>query len=254
MAVSGSGKDKLLRHARIYIGGYDLSGDARTVSSLDSRFGEVDITGWSEFVKNFLPDWHLQAGVRGFQALLNDTAGRAFNRLKDAENSSQLSFCFGGGGEPAVPDPAYHLPSIQLGDMAGCDGKAAAIGPMDFLPDAGQFSTNFQKVLGFVLRGPTSLSGNLTASSATSVDFGAASSAGYTAIIHVLSTSSGNFAMTVKHSTDDSSFSTLGTFTTTGGSIGSELLTGSGSVNRYVAFDAQRTAGTITVIVTFVRN
>jgi hypothetical protein len=114
--------------------------------------------------------------------------------------------------------------------------------------------TNFYKPYGVVLQGAVSLSATQAASSAISADGVAASTAGWTAIIHILATSSGNFALKIRHSTDDSNWSDLGTFTTTGGAVGSELLTGSGSVNRYVAFDATRTAGTITAVVTFVRN
>lgn len=256
MAVSPSGKDKLLRHARIYVGGYDLSGDSRSVSNLDNTFGEVDASGWSELVRNYLPDHMLQAGIRGYQAILNDATGRAFDQLKDAENTSQLSFCFGGGGEPAVPDPAYILPSIQMNDIAGFDSSLAVLSGVDFIPDASQMTDNFQAVMGNVLHGEGdgALSATLAASSSNSIDNGASSANGFIAIIHIIATASGNFAFKIRHSTDDSAWADLVTFSADGSTVTSELASGSGTVNRYVAFDAARTGGTVTAICTFVRN
>ena len=253
MAVTTSGKDKVLRWTRIYVSGYDLSGDARTFGSLDNSFAEVDFTGWSEAVRNYLADGHRVVGVRGFQALMNDTSGRAFDRLKAANTAGRLSICFGGGGEPSAGDPAYHLPSIQMMAPQGLDGSAAAI-TADFIPDARQVSTLTDNPMGVVLRGPTSMSSTVTASSSNSHDNGGATTSGWSAILHVLSTSSGNFAFKIRHSSDDSSWSDLGTFTANGSAVTSELLTGSGTVNRYVAFNAARTAGTVTVVVTFARN
>lgn len=250
MAATASGKDKLLRFARLYVGGYDLSGDARTVSSLDNRVGEVDITGWSELVRNYVSDDLRQTGIRGFQALMNDTAGRAYAILKDAENSHIVSYCFGGGGEPAVPDPAYLLHSVQMMDTAGLEGQAAIINA-DFLPHAGNYSATAINPMGVVLQGATSLSSTTTGSSH---DNAAATTAGYHAHLHVLATSSGNFAITIEHSSNDSAWSTLATFTSTAGSITAERVTGSGTVNRYVRSVLTRTAGTITTVITFARN
>ena len=256
MAVTPSGKDKLLRHLRLYVGGYDLSGDSRTFGNAMGTFGEVDFTGWSELVRNYLADGWLQAGLTGYQALMNDTSGRALDQLQLSGNSqaSQISLCFGGGGEPAVPDPAYLLPSIQLNDLQAFDGSAAVLSGIDFRPDAAQYTTNFAKAWGIVLQGPTALSATQAASSSISADNGASSSDGFIAHLHILSTSSGDFAFKIRHSADDSAWSDLVTFSADGSAVTAELASGTGTVNRYVAFDATRTAGTVTAICTFVRN
>lgn len=256
MAVSPSGKDKLLRHLRLYVGGYDLSGDSRTFGNAMGSFSEVDMTGWSELVRNYLADGWLQAGLTGYQALMNDTSGRALDQLQLSGDSqaSQLSLCFGGGGEPAVPDPAYLLPSIQLNDLQGFDGSAAVFSGVDFRPDAAQYSSNFAKSLGIVLRGPTALSATLSASSSNSADNGVSTSSGFIAHLHILSTASGNFTFKIRHSADDSAWSDLVTFSADGSAVTAELASGAGTVNRYVAFDAARTAGTVTAVCAFVRN
>lgn len=253
MAVTTSGKDKILRWTRLFYGGYDLSGDARTIGSITNTIGRGNVHGWSESIVTYLSDGRREVGVTGFQAILNDATGRSFAQLRDPAVSSRLLICFGGGGEPTYGDPAFLLPSMLMSSPLSVDGNVWMINT-DFEVDASQTTTNLDNPAGVTLRGATSLSASLTVSSSTSFDFGAASANGWSAVIQVLATSSGNFAMTIKHSTDDSSFATLGTFTTTGGSIGSEFLSGSGTVNRYVGFDAQRTAGTITVAVGFARN
>jgi len=256
MAVTFSGKDKLMRFTRLYVGGYDLSGDSRTFGNAQSEFNGVDLTGWDELVRNFLADGWLQAGITGYQALMNDATGRALDQLQLSGDSqaSQLSLCFGGGGEPAVGDPAYVLSSIQMNDLMGFDSSAAVLSGIDFMPDASQLSSNFAKVLGHVLRGPTSLTATLSASSSNTVDGGAQTTAGGIAILHILATSSGDFAFKLRDSTDDSSFADLASFTLDGSAVGSELITFSGTVDQYVGFDAQRTGGSCTAVCTFIRN
>lgn len=248
MAVTTSGKDKTVNFARIFVGGYNLSGDARTFSSLSGNYGEADFTGWSESVRNFLRDNAMAIGIRGFQAIVNDAAGRAFTILKDVPNNN-VSILFGGGGEPAVGDPAYLLPAVQLMDTGGLEGPVAII-QADFVPLAGTTAVSASP-FGVVLSPATSISSTTTYSSH---DNEAATANGWQAVIHITATSSGNFAFVVEHSTDDSSFATLGTFTTTGGSVTSEYLSGTGTVNQYVRLVATRTAGTVTPIVTFARG
>jgi len=250
MAVTTSGKDKLLRHARLYVGGYDLSCDARTVSSLDLRYEEADLTGWCELVRNYIPGSPLLTGIRGFQGLMNDTAGRSYAVLKDADNLSQVSFLFGGGGAPAVGDPAYLMPSVQLGDLAGWDSMAATISA-DFLPDSNQVAANTKKPLGVVLQNATGLTATTTNGSH---DNEAGTTNGWQANLHVTATSSGDYAFVIEDSTNDSDWTTLGTFTADGSAVTSEYLTGSGAVDRYVRVVSTRTAGTVTAIITFARG
>ena len=257
MAATPGGKNKLMRSARIYVGGYDLSGDSRTFGTAMGTFGEVDFTGWSELVRNYLADGWLQAGITGYQALMNDTSGRALDQLQLSGDStaSQLSLCFGSGGaDPAVPDPAYVLPSIQLNDLQGFDSAAAVLSGVDFRMDAAQYDANIAKTLGHVMRGPTTLSATLSASSSNTVDGGGQTTEGGFAILHILSTASGNFAFKLRDSSDDSSFADLASFTLDGSAVGSELITFSGTVDQYVGFDAARTGGSCVAVCTFVRN
>ncbi len=250
MAATASGKDKVQRYARLFVGGYDLSGSARAVGSLDNNFGEVDITGWSESVKNFLADYRRVVGIRGFQAIVDDTAGKSFAVLKDAPNDHIVTMGLGGGGEPVVPDPAYLVYGLQLNDNTGWEGGAAIINA-DFIPSQTNYNVSADNPWGHVLQGASSLSSTTTGSSH---DNEAASSNGFHAHLHVLATSSGNFAITIEHSTNDSAWATLATFTSTAGAITAERQVGTGTVNRYVRSVLTRTAGTITVFIAYARN
>ncbi len=248
-----AGKNKLQRFMRLYCGGYDLSGDARVLSSLDNKFAWVDLTGWSDAIRAGLADGQRQVGVRGFQALLNDAAAGAFTALKNADNTQIVSVALGSGTEPAVSDPAYLLASAQISDNAGWDGRAAAINA-DFVPDAAQANANAVRPWGKVLLPLTALAAT---TNGTAINNGAASTAGAHAQLHVLATAAGNFAFTLEHSTTGAfagEEATLMTFTANGSAITAERQVAAGTVNQYVRFRAVRTGGTCSVVCTFARN
>lgn len=247
-----AGKNKLTRFARMYVGGYDLSGSTRTVGSLDNMFEGVDLTGWSQLVRNEIADKVRQVGIRGYQALMDDTASSgSFSVLKDGNNSYAASLLMGGGAAPAVGDPAYHIPAVQMTDLAGWDGKAAAI-TADFIPLQSQFSGSYyDNPFGVVLEYDQSLS---STTNETSVDNGASSSSGGSAVLQVIASSGGTWVLKVQHSTDNAAWSDLITFSANGSAIATEFSSVTGTVNRYLRFQATRTTGTLTAICTFARN
>lgn len=245
-----AGRNKLLRYTRFYLDGYDISGDARAVDSLDCMYTEVDMSGWNVTVRNYLSDQMLQVGVRGFQALLNDTASSgAFTLLKTHTSGHEISVLFGGGGEPDEGDPAYLIGGVQMNDPIGFDGGAAVISA-DFLPESGVTQGN---PWGVILSDATSLS---TSTEKAEVDNGAASTNGYQCNLHVTATSSGNYTLAIEHSTTGlwaGEEATLHTFTATGNAITSEHGSGTGTVRQYVRFVATRSGGSCTPVVTFAR-
>lgn len=244
-----AGKNKLLKYARIYVNGYDLSGDARTFDSLDCQFGDQDMSGWSNQTRMYLADQRLIVGVRGFQALLNDAAAGAYTILKTPTGvtQKQVSVLFGGGAAPAAGDLAYLLAGAQLNDQSGLDGQALNI-KADFLPMPG---VTVGMPWGVVLHPATSLAAT---TNGTSINNGAGTTTGWQANLHVTVSSGGTWAFTIEHSTNGSSWSTLGTFTINGSAVASEHLTDVGTVNQYVRFVATRTGGSVTPICTFART
>ena len=245
-----AGKNKTLRWMRVFIGGYNLSGDARTLGTLENNFEAADMTGWSEGVYNFIAGSPRHVAVRGFQALLNDAAAAAFAILKDAENSARLSILFGGGTEPAIGDPAFLIGSVQMGDLAGWDGLAATISA-DFLPESSQYAAGVDDPLGKVLHPETSLSAT---TNGTSVDNGASSANGGHANLHATVSSGGTWAFKIQHSPDNAAWADLMTFTINGSAIASEQKVVTGTIDRYTRFVATRTSGSVTPVCTFARN
>lgn len=249
MAATPSGKDKILRWARLYASGYDLSGDARTFGSCDLAVGEVERGGWSEAHRHFILDDVYTLGIRGFQALMNDATAGAFTRLSDTTLTSIVDLVFGGGGEPAIGDPAYMLLAEQFNAMAEVDDRKGVL-TADFLPDQGQYEAYQYYPLGILHHDAAT---QITATkNATSVDWGAAHTAGGWANLHVLTTASGDYAFKLQHSTNDADWSDISgaTWTIDGSAIAAESTNFAGTINRYTRFVATRTAGSIYAVVT----
>lgn len=250
MAATTSGKDKILRWCRVFYGGYELSGDARTIGTLENNFLEADITGFDETMRNYLSSGIHEVGITGFQAIMNDTANRSLDSFQSASDSDRISVLFGGGGEPAIPDPAYLLASIQMTASVSFEGFVGLI-QADFMSDAAQHDANADNPLGVVLCNQALT----TTSSLASHDNGVSTTSGWHANLHITATTSGDYSFAVEHSTNDADWNTLGTFTIDGSAVTSEHLADSDNpVNRYTRLTATRTAGSCTAVLTFARN
>jgi hypothetical protein len=250
MAVqTTSGKDKILRWLRVFYGGYELSGDARTIGTMENMFGEADVTGWNEALRNFISDTRREVGISGFQCLMNDDTNKSMDLLKNPNSSNRVSILFGGGGEPTDADPAYFLPSVHVNTSTDFDSPLGVL-QADFLMDAAQYDANTSNPFGIVLinKAVTALDVRL------SHDNEGSTTNGWHANLHITATASGNFSFIVQDSPDDAVYSELDTFTADGSAITSEHMSGSGTVDRYVRMRAEFTAGTCTAICTFARN
>jgi len=242
--MANKGKNKMTRWMRFFVDGYNLSGDARTVGSLEQVYDEVSLHGWSEAVVNYVAG-HKATGIIDMQVLLNDASSGAFEQLKSA-GADRASVLFGGGAEPTFGDPAYLIEVQQLKDVASFDAGAAVIN-VDLLPEAG----NDHQPMGVVIHPENSINATTTGDS---IDNGAGTTNGFHASLHITAQSSGNYEFKIEHSTNDIDWATLGTFTVDGSAIGSEQLTGTGTVNQYVRFVATKTAGSVTPVCVFARD
>lgn len=251
--MANPGKNKSTRWMRVFVSGYNLSGDARTFGELMNRFEGIDYTGWSESVHNYLSDGRRMVGITGFQAFVNDTAGRAFAALKHASslaNRGNVSMLFGGGAEPEIGDVAYHIPSIQIIDTTGFDGGAGVINA-DFRFDTADFTANFDAPFGVVAHPETSLSAT---TNGASINNGASSPDGLSAVLHVPVSSGGTWVFKVQDSPDNSAWADVLTFSANGSAVASEFASASGTVDQYIRFQATRTSGTVTPVCTVARN
>ncbi|HUW78769.1 MAG TPA: hypothetical protein VMV52_08490 [Candidatus Nanopelagicaceae bacterium] len=251
-AVTQSGKDKTMRWARLYISGYDLSGDARSFGTLANGIAEVERTGWSEAHRNYIADDLRMVGISDLQVMLNDTSVAAYDRLITESNNTIIDLAFGGGGEPAIGDPVYMLRSEQISAVANLDGKLAIMSA-NFAADTDQYTAGAYNPFGVVLQDAAT---QITATiSEDSVDHGAATTAGAWANLHVLTTASGDYAFKLQDSANDTDWADIvgATWTIDGSAIAAESIEFTANTARYVRFVATRTAGSIYAVCTFGR-
>lgn len=246
--MANTGRNKLVKYARIFVDGYDLSGDARNISSAGIGYGEVNMTGWSNTSMQYLTDKYLNGGIEGFQAHFNDTANSgSYANLKDSASGKEVMLFLGGNAEPTDGDIAYILASAQTSANITFDGGATIINA-NFRMDTVTYN---EWPLGNVISPNTSRSATFQG---VTLDNGAATANGWHAILMVIASTGGTWSFAVRHSTDDASYSDLATATLNGSTIGSEHLGGTGTVNRYVRLEGIRTSGTVTVVCGFARN
>ena len=227
------------KHYRLFLDEFDMSGDARTVGSCGITFKEDDVSGWSDGVLNFLLG-HGQASIDGFQAVFNNTAVTgAYTELKGREEYL-ASLLVGIRAAPAIGDPCFMCP-LEQGQI-----KIAGDGPvlMDVSligPGQGFTVPSGTGVFGAVLAPKTTFT--ITTSSA-SVDNLASSANGLHAFLYVFTAETvGSWALKVQHSTNDSAWSDLITFTSTGVAVTGEQKTVTGTVNRYLRAQWTYTGG-----------
>jgi len=132
---------KVMRWARMFVGAYDLSGDARVFNSMDNSVGDADLSGWSDAHHWFVTDGHRLVGIKGWQGFLNDAAAGAWAVLKQvaaAPVGQIVTVAFGSGNEPALGDATYQLAGFQVTDNGVNDSGRPVIN-VDFFMDAGDY-------------------------------------------------------------------------------------------------------------------
>jgi len=245
--MANTGKNKLVKYARMYVDGYNISGDARTFSSAGIGYGEVDMTGWSNTSMQFLSDKMLMAAIDGFTAHMNDTASSgSLPLLQTPAAGKEFMLFLGGNAEPTDGDIAYIMAGSQLSSNITFDGGASVINA-NVRMDTVDYN---EWPLGNVISPATSRSSTWQG---TTLDNGVATANGWHAVIMVIASDGGTWTLKVRHSTDDVAYSDLGG-TLDGSAIASEHVGGTGTVNRYVRFEGTRTSGTVTCVCGFARN
>ena len=248
-----AGKDKLLRWARLYRGAFDLSGQTREIGDMANAVDFANFHSIADAVKWGTAQGHRNIGITGYQALMDDTAVTGSHTLlKAPDDSTQVTVLFGGSAVPAVGDPAYIMGgALQIADNPRTFTENVALLQADFISDGAQELTG--NPLGRALSINTSIAITTTGTSFNSYEDASSANGGY-ATLHILATSSGNYTLKIQDSPDNSAWADLITFTSIGGSLESELATVSGTVDKWLRFQATKTAGTITAICAFARN
>ncbi len=246
-------KDHLLRWARLYDGGYDMSGFTREIGELKNAIDPANMHAIVDTVRWSLPYGHREVGIDGYQALMDDTASTGSHTLLKAPSAAtQATVLFGGAGVPAVGDPAYVLSAARrISDAPRTFSENAALLQVNYVSDAEQTDTN--KPWGQALSIDVSVT-ETTNGTAVLAYADASSAKGGHVTLHILATSSGNYALKIQDSPNNSDWSDLLTFTSTGGALAGEQATVTGTVDKWLRFQATKTAGTFTAICAFARN
>lgn len=235
------------KHYRLYVDGADLSGEARNVGSFGASYTEEDATGWSEGVINYTLG-AMQTGLPGYQGVFHTTPHAELA----AQEEYLVSLAIGIKAAPAAGDPAYLAPLEQKSYVV--DGSGPVLVNAEFVKSTGENYTLPSNVWGYVLQ-PYA---NLTATgNGTAVDLGDTFTNGALAHLHIISTSSGNFAFKIEHS-DTGAWggeeADLITFTADGSAVTAEQGSATGTVNQYVRFVRTRTGGSCYAVCTFARQ
>jgi hypothetical protein len=204
----------------IFLGAYDLSAYFNDLS-ISQEVDLAETTTYGNESKTYLAG--LRDGTASLSGLFDGDAGAADERLSAMFGNT--SVCTFGIGGDAVGNKAKVLNGIQHSYEIG-----APIGDAVTTSAEIQASGGIDNGLMLKAKGQVTTTGN-----GSSVDNGAATSNGYSANLHVFDgTNPGTGVVKVQHSTDNSVWADLVTFTTVGSAKTSERKTGTGTVNRYV--------------------
>jgi len=204
----------------LFIHGYDLSGDVGTINNIGTTRGVQDVTSINKSAHERLLT-HSDSTI-DFNSFFNDAALAEHAALSTVPTTDRIvTFLMGS----TLGDTACALVGKQL----NYDATRTADGGLTFAVSVvGQ---------GVPLEwGISGSAGKVTHSSATnitSIDNSASTSNGSSAYLQVFAVSSGTCIVKVQHSTNNSSWSDLITFTGATG-ITAERGTSSGTVNRYL--------------------
>lgn len=231
MAVTYSGKDKLQKYLRLYLGGYDLSGDGVTFGEAQNSMEEVDLTGWDEDLMTW-GGGQREGGLTGLQAIMNASSNRSHDLFKTPNVSRDLILFFGGGGEPSIGDPTFQLPGQFISSTVDLNaGRPLYTGEFWLRTGISNYLNPFGRTHWF----QTEIT---AAADGASCDWGTdlPKTNGAHAILQVYSAGTGALSFIIEHSTNDSAFSTLMSFTIDGTNVETEYISTSSTVNQYTRF------------------
>lgn len=257
MAVSPNTGKTTARYMRVLINGHNLSGDIRAIGEMGASFSSADATGLSDDVYQYLTN-RAEVMLTGFSALFSNMEAatgpvNAGSHIALHEGGTlDVGGFIGVRAVPAVGNPAFGS-TFEAGGyrVSGDDGPVLVTG--DFYSSATQPLS--AKVWGVALGVGTEVSAT---GAAGSVDGGASSTGGWIAYLHTAQTStaqaSNDYAFVIEHSSNDSDWSTLDSFTIVGDAIESERIEDAGTVNRYVRLKYTKTAGVARPWCIFIRK
>lgn len=107
---------------RVYVDGYDFSGQARKIGPLSLAYQAAELTALADSAKGFLPN-HASVNIGALNAVFDNTATTGIhNRLATAGVKRTVSAALGIRGVPALGDPVFAGQFTQGEYMAADEG------------------------------------------------------------------------------------------------------------------------------------
>lgn len=233
------------KFTKIWIGGYHLTTRLKDVKP-SATYDEIEAGGYTQD-KLYMRGRAEAAMV--LDGYFNQATGSTHEALRSVGTDGDViaTLALGNNATPAIGDMTVSLVSEQFTYQVNSDlsGVIAAHADMK--------SKGVSLEYGVLLADAT-----ITASGQqSSVNNTAGSSAGGAGYFHILGLSTGDtITAIIQHSTNDSSWSTLLTFTLDGSAIGAQRVTVSGTVNQYVRLSYTVTGSGVSfpIAAAFVRN
>lgn len=235
-------------HVLVLVDGYDLTGDHNKIQIDDTR-NLLDVTTFGDAVHKFIPGQRKM--MLDHSGWLNADSARSHPVLNAASLQGVISVMLGQNATPIAGDPVYSLETLQT--------------KYSVAPEFGQvvpFGANFGNQgsrggWGVALATPTEFTNT---SNGNTIDNGAASSNGGSASLHVLTAAGSDTYSIVLEGSTTGTFggeeTTIATFSLDASSVGSERVSITGTLPRYMRWNATRTGSagdTIKIAVSLIR-
>jgi len=224
---------------KFFHGIYDLSGDIGSVSSWSTPVAVLDVTGIDKSAIERVQG--LSDGTVSFNAFFNDAAAAEHVALRVPSSGAVVTWAMGS----TVGDVA----GMMQGQGVSYDPTRGPDGGLAF--DVEMVNYASPAVWGVMLT--PGLKTDTSAANGATLDQGAQTTAGAEAILHVTSFTGSNFTATVQDSANGSDWGTLKAFTQVT-DTGSERVTVSGTVERYVRVISTGTFNPVSFAVSFRRG
>ena len=222
---------------RFYVQGYDLSGDANSISGLGINQNLLDVSTIDTSAHKRITG--LQSGTLGLNVWFDAATGQEHDVF--IANSGTIPSVDQNVLVPmgsAVGDPSVHMVAkVANYNVDTGDGSAPVSGTASFE------SNGYAPQFGVMLTAHQDTHASTT--SGTAVDNGSSSANGGSAVLQAFSLGSGSTIIKIQHSTNNSAWTDLITFNSVTG-VASQHAVVTGTVNQYLRV---RSTGTFTDLV-----
>ncbi len=222
---------------RLYAAGYDLSGDVNMVDTIGYTQQLLDVTT-------------LDVESTGRIAGLSDSSLTVNGWFEAA--SDHAAYTSNSGAMPTADQVVFVQMGTALGDtFAGMTAKEATyvvnLTSGSALATTATYSSTAGQQVDWGVTLTASKTTNASAASGTGVDNATSSANGCVAYLEAMSLASGTCVVKVQHSTDNSTWADLITFTGVTGRV-AQRATASGTINRYLRVTTSGSFSTIVFV------